>query len=1182
MNDTLDVIKTNNEQLANLKSVLKKHLQNNLSPEQIANVLIPGIRFFDQVGAVALFHKALVSLDGKYDDNVEYQICKMLDCYENFDYTGMAYWLQQIATHPDLTSEQRAVVAINTIFANENGGCFDNYVEKATKELETLICDEHYLTYEGMENLMQELETKDIERLNKYISFLDNYQCADWKEYNWITNVIFNHYRRTNNYVELKNIIRRFTDGINKFELTEIQRLKAEIYYLRLLFECRYGNWEEYSIYIFKNHEKYLSTDIEVRYYFIREFFAIINDSAQVYGRYLNGELITEVALAINTSLNDFIPRHQQFEESFEPELLHSRRFWIELRKEQLHTESILNNYDVDTYLSKLKKIQANTLNLCKINQNRREYLRWLLCFTDELFAFSENININDQLRSKAEQLQEIFKEAEYSASISYYFIFTANIWDYLGEEGKSKELLNRFNQSGANIKAYNLNIQRLYRKLEDKYRLLPPDERHELLDVIDLLTDLNSKREIQESLIRAEKHFKSLDLSDKNYVAYVGPENIARFLLKCAHIFLNANRFDLFDLIWDKVNALNADWVMKPDMKAELDINHAVGLFREGRFDEAYSLMEHWQGENIHDVLKLRALIVMGDIEAEKSWPQFKLNSLSKALGLAERLGIQSEIARIYHKLGKFFGPYYPALGLSFLRKCETIFENLGLIDDLYEICLLRAQASMFIHLVYSERYKFNTRPLFEEAKRLLDRYPRHVFKNEASRAFHDRISGIIYCDIEKLNAAYLFYSRVGAYNDMKLALESAIITFSLNGMNDKALVMANEYLKIVSERHDTICIHHANEMIYHLRQADGSVGFPYGKNPYAETTLLDILDDISFEEEIWALDDSFTRKHFPYPCDEGKCLPLKDGKTVTLSPVCLIPFTYYRGQSQRHQPCRPTYYRSNMTASSQFIERLKFCEFYLLLETHPLCSKFKNSFKYKYPDGSEETLNFNVYHLALAQHYGIATELMDVTSDKWIAAFFAATKWDDNIYSPFNEDGWGIFYTCKEKHTSAPSIRPIGIQPFSRPAEQRGYALPMSKDDDFEENASIRMFKHYPEINEFIFNYTNRSLKLFPHDILKDKADIIIKSHSFSKAAYDMAVLNLYPTTKPEILAEWMDKEKVNIVPDPLVEFSADDMEEYRRNLPMLFDYIQKNIVVLNLGLTSPDGVDILYSVR
>ncbi len=1183
MEDTLAIITKNNDRLRKVKATIKEYQHGHLSDEQIQKSLLPNIRFLDQIGAVGLFHSTLEALGDRFEDNIEYQICKMLDCYENFDHLGMAVWLNKINSHEELTVEQRAVVAINTIFANANGGCFDDYADQAISDLEDLVYNEHYLVFEGLENLMLELECqKDLNRLNRYVDFLEKYECTNWKECYSINSVLFNHYRRANDIVKQRECVGALQSGAIKFKLEKADQLKFNIYYLRLLFELRDGRWEDYSIRLFNEHITYLNADIDVAMSFIREFYAIVRDGAIVYGRHLNEKCILDITTAINESLTRFLTSTQIISNSFEPELLHSRRFWLELRKEQIKAEDIVCNHTPNEVLDRCKVLQNKILNICKINLNRREYIHWLLCFSDDLSSLSHEIDVSEELRDRAEQLDSLLKEVDYSPSAAYYLIFLANIWNMLGEEDKARATLQRFNHSGVNIKVYNLGVQKIYLSLEDKYRLLPNDERRDIIDLTTLLSDLNSHREIEEGIIRAERHFREIDVTNENYMVAAGPENVILFLLKCSHIFVNANRFDLADAVWDKYRYIADRWQINPATKAEFTICHATSLFRRERLEDAYKLTKDLQSQPIEDILKLRALIIMGDIEAAYSWPNFKINSLSEALAFAERLEIPGEIAGVYKKLGLFFSPYYPALGLSFIRKAEVIYENSGMVEELYETYLLRAQASMFIHLVYSSRYGEKTVMLYNEAERLLAEYPRTLYRIESSRAFHDRIFGILHCDVERLNNAILFYERVGAPKDLRLTLESGIIACSMNGKRNEALAMANQYLQIESEKGEELYIDHAHKMIDCLQQPDGCIGFPLPERPYPETTLLDILDEISFEEEIWALDKSPIRNTFPTYGDEGKCLLFKNGESSVLAPTCLLPFTYYRGQSERHDPCYPTLYRKNLSAADRFLARLRYCEFYLLLETHPMCNKFKNAFRYKYPDGSDEQLYLNVYHLELAQHYGIATELIDLTSDKWVAAFFAATRYSNGTYSPFDEEGTGVFYTCHETPDEL-NIKPIGLQPFSRPAEQRGYAMSMIENENFEQKVfSIREFKHYREINEFIFNFTNRSLKLFPDDVLANKAELIAISNKISKAAFAMAVAQFYPNEKEEIINEWMKSGNIEIVVGPITQFSEEDIDKYRRELPHRMKYFQENILVLNLGQITPDGMYVIHPVR
>lgn len=1183
----LQHIAEDNKKFKEINPIIDDLLQDKLSSEQIQNNIIPHLRFLHNIGAIDLFHTVLQKLGEAYDDKIEILICRMLDAFQSFQYITMMQILQKINSHRNLSVSQKAIVAVNTIFANANGGAFDDFIENAIKDLESIIYHNNYLVFEGLENLMQELETRDPQRLSNYINFLNNYQSKSWLEYFTINQVLFNHYRRTNDFMQAKNLVTRYTNGMKQFSLTTEEKMKADIYLLRILFESRDSAWEDYSIQLFRNHSLFLNSDIEIALDFATQFFSIVRDAHEVFGRSLNEQCILEISSTILSAFHKFIEDNKTIQESLPIELCYPRKFFIDLHLNFLRAESVVNNYDARKYITELTKLQNNLLNLCRHNKNEREYLHWLLCFTDDLFSLRHEIDIRDELSSRVDQLESALGKAGFTGSVAYYLLFLARFMDYLQEDEKAKRILGEFNESGASYKAFNLSIQQIYLRLEDKYRLLPENPRRQLLDSVSLFQNLNSSREIEEALIRAEEKYNSIDFSDINYVTEVGIENVYDLLETCINIFLNASRFDLVDSVWQTFRHLQQKWKFSHEDLARIDLKYAVRLHRGYRMDEAYAIAEKISNADIHPLLKLHALILMGDIEAARSWPKFHFNSLSKALALAEQCNYSSEIARIYHKIGMFFCTHYPALGISFFRKAENLFHKLGMTDDLNEICLVRAQASLLINRAYA--YKYNktaqknlTDPLLNEARRLLTEYPRYIFKSESSRAFHDRISGMFECSSSKFKNAYLFYSRAGAYHEILLTLESAVISLSIGGKKNEALEFADLYVKVVTERNDTDRIQHAQMMKKTLLEPFGTVIYPYISSPYPETTLLDILDDISFKEEIWALDQNPIRKYFPYPSDEGKCVAFKEGDVITLAPVALQPLTYYRGQSQRYQPSFPSIHRTNMSESQIFVERLKYCEFHLLLDTHPLTNRFKDTFRYKFPDGKEESLNFNVYHLALAQHYGIATELMDLTSDKWVAAFFASTKYSDGEYSPVKEKGKGIFYIRKENPREKSVINPIGIQPFSRPGEQRGYALPLKKGEDFEEGSLCIEFSHDPDISEFIFNYTNRSRKLFPDDILKEKADFIKGAHSFSKGAFEMARLKYYPATHEDTINEWLQIEKIEIIDRPQVSFTVNDMEEYRKNLPRLLQVIQENIIFLSLGNKTPEGINILYPTR
>ena len=128
----------------------------------------------------------------------------------------------------------------------------------------------------------------------------------------------------------------------------------------------------------------------------------------------------------------------------------------------------------------------------------------------------------------------------------------------------------------------------------------------------------------------------------------------------------------------------------------------------------------------------------------------------------------------------------------------------------------------------------------------------------------------------------------------------------------------------------------------------------------------------------------------------DEKILLP-EDGTVIYL----------FRGQNQEHMPCYPSLYRETprpLTISEIFTWRMKLTLFRDMLDTYPIVDKF---FKRH---------NFKVDYEGLAQHYGLLTPVLDLTSNIDIALFFATCWYDpeEDCYKPFDDgkEHEGILY--------------------------------------------------------------------------------------------------------------------------------------------------------------------------
>ena len=155
------------------------------------------------------------------------------------------------------------------------------------------------------------------------------------------------------------------------------------------------------------------------------------------------------------------------------------------------------------------------------------------------------------------------------------------------------------------------------------------------------------------------------------------------------------------------------------------------------------------------------------------------------------------------------------------------------------------------------------------------------------------------------------------------------------------------------------------------------------------------------------------------------------------------------YRGQNIEKSPCIPTIYRGEPDDAQVFTDRMRLTVFKRLLASHPVVEHF---FKRHH---------FVVNEEGLAQHYGLRTEILDLTSNLDVAIFFAICKYNPktDAYDYFREDGKAVLYVFDPVLDNEPSpslrfdrymngnIKPIGLQAFPRPGAQSGYGLRISK---------------------------------------------------------------------------------------------------------------------------------------
>ncbi|WP_178338754.1 FRG domain-containing protein [Marinobacter nauticus] len=145
-----------------------------------------------------------------------------------------------------------------------------------------------------------------------------------------------------------------------------------------------------------------------------------------------------------------------------------------------------------------------------------------------------------------------------------------------------------------------------------------------------------------------------------------------------------------------------------------------------------------------------------------------------------------------------------------------------------------------------------------------------------------------------------------------------------------------------------------------------------------------------------------------------------------------------------------------------------------------------------------AEQNFNGHPPHISfqgLAQHYGFQTDMLDVTSNFDVAAFFATSKWDkkEKRYYPVGESSFpGIIYYAEPafyilpREDQSATFEFVGWQPLKRPAQQRAGAFRLPSGHCFSRLPGVRKayFRHNRAASERIWQYFDGGAALFPND--------------------------------------------------------------------------------------------------
>ena len=234
-----------------------------------------------------------------------------------------------------------------------------------------------------------------------------------------------------------------------------------------------------------------------------------------------------------------------------------------------------------------------------------------------------------------------------------------------------------------------------------------------------------------------------------------------------------------------------------------------------------------------------------------------------------------------------------------------------------------------------------------------------------------------------------------------------------------------------------------------------------------------------------------------------------------------------FYRGENAFYGSSKAGLYRNNNKVDyiDKIISIIKSIEIKNLYRQFRFSQMFEND---------------TLYLGAFAQHYGLKTICIDITSDIKVALFFACCTFDKetNQWRPLNENDFTDKYSRRWlkdlngdsrfaviyktpadivkmsnslKDGPYKNVYPIGYQPFLRSESQKGFLL---ETDEFYNLYLDRSFQKYKfRLNEsfckWIFEEMQGGKKLFPDEIILHIEDLLndiseLKEYNYSSIEY------------------------------------------------------------------------------
>tara|TARA_Y100000780_G_scaffold228409_1_gene245923 strand:+ start:225 stop:1250 length:1026 start_codon:yes stop_codon:yes gene_type:complete len=253
------------------------------------------------------------------------------------------------------------------------------------------------------------------------------------------------------------------------------------------------------------------------------------------------------------------------------------------------------------------------------------------------------------------------------------------------------------------------------------------------------------------------------------------------------------------------------------------------------------------------------------------------------------------------------------------------------------------------------------------------------------------------------------------------------------------------------------------------------------------------------------------------------------------------------FRGQEKFFNPCRPSIYRGDKGKIDIFIDRMRCVQLKHIIYDHPAIVDCRDNLLI---GGSRLWIDYE----GLSQHYGLSTELMDFSSDPWVAAFFAVSWFDieSQRYMPVrsgSEDG--IFYRLNvAMDAMAPGQQVsdiVGMQPLVRPGEQKAFSVRVKKGRCLHhtKNIAFQRFRHDTLVSEKILEKFSSGNDLLPKDPVAKKAAEISSVKVFSRDVFNECASRFLPGVNRGSLIKRLKRKGFAITSSSNLHFKKEDLD-------------------------------------